>query len=326
MSSSALGLVAALAALDGEPIAIEWNAPPSCPSPEAVDDALQRRTTTGSGQPVRVRADVDARSDRFVADIAVETEWGASQRHVEASDCTSIADTTVLIAAIAADPLAAVAGPVPTVEAPSSLPRVEPEPVAPPRPPARRIVMVEPKPTTIEAPRQPRPRPHGLVRVDGAFGFGLVPQPSGGFGGAIGAAWRHVEVGLSAMWWPPRPTARTSSGAWARVDLMTIGPYVCGSLGSRTWSVGLCGAAETGFLRARPRDVAAPTDRTSPWVAFGLGPRLRVGLHARVGLVAGLEGMLFPYRPQFVVEHEGELHLGGIAGFRARLGLEVRWP
>jgi hypothetical protein len=315
---------------------IEWNAPASCPPASALANALRAWLRAPIEDPVRVRADVVAKDGRFVAELAVETAWGASRRHIEADECTSIADTTVLITAIAADPLAITAHePIPAVLAPPpAIDTVAPPPVLPPAPAHDTDtddrmdddvppgVVVEP---TIRGPDR-RPPPRGIVRIEGAFGLGVVPAPSGGVGGALGVQWRHLEIGLAAMWWPRRATAPTATGASARVGLVTIGVYACGFLGVRAWAVGLCGAVDPGAMTGRGRDTGSPQSKTVPWVGLALGPRLRWSPHPRIGLVAGLEGLAVAHRARFVIENEGEVYRSGIAGFRARLGVEVRWP
>ncbi|HET6585722.1 MAG TPA: hypothetical protein VFG69_19825 [Nannocystaceae bacterium] len=328
----ALAGAASLAGTAGETVEIEWNAPLGCPSRESVDDALRTGLRKPTTEAIRVRADVAANEAGFAADVVVETGWGASRRHIEAGDCTSIADTTVLIAVIAADPLAIAIGdaapllhsvpPPSPAPVPASAPTIAEDPVvklgAPP-------FDLGPEPAPVRARRRVAP-PRGLVRIEGAFGLGLVPQPSGAVGGAIGVLWRHAELGITALWWPPRLTARSDSGAVARIGLVGVGPYGCGFLGTRAWSVGMCGAVEAGVMTGQGIHVRDPKTRSRPWVGLSLGPRLRWSPRPRIGLVAGLEGVAVVYRSKFVVQNEGDLYRAGIAGFRLRLGLEVRWP
>lgn len=327
----AVALVGAAVLAPRESVTIEWNAPSSCPSPESVDDALRSGLRKPTTDTIRVRADVEANAKGFVANVVVETGWGASRRHIEASECTAIAETTVLIAVIAADPLAiAIGDPAPVVWAvppprPAPVHAIAPAPVEELRdPPSALQVDLNPEPLPPRARRRPRPR--GLVRMEGAFGLGLVPQPSGAVGGALGVLWRHVELGVGALWWPPRLTARSPSGATARIGLVGVGPYACGFLGTRAWSVGICGSVEAGVMTGQGLDVTDAKTRRRAWVGLALGPRLRWLPRPRIGLVAGLEGVAVPYRSRFVIQNEGDLYRSGIAGFRLRIGLEVRWP
>jgi hypothetical protein len=327
VGSAALAVAVAAPLESAGAVTIEWNAPPSCPSPAAVDDGLRGWLRAPIGDPIRVRADVELREQGYVADLVVDTPWGSSRRHIEASECSAIANTTVLIAAIAADPLAiAMREPLPSMR---SAPPPPPRPIAsapegmPASEPTQVVAPIDPGPPV--RPRERR-RPLGLVRIEGAFGLGIVPQPSGGVGGALGVQWRHLEIGVASMWWPPRTTARIASGAAARVGLVAVGPYACGFLGSRAWSVGLCGSVEPGVMTGQGRDVAGPDRRSVAWVGLGLGPRVRWSPRRRVGLVAGIEGVAVVHRARFVIANEGEVYRAGIAGFRLRLGIEVRWP
>lgn len=307
-------------------VTIEWNAPPTCPSPATLDEGLHRWLQTEPSEPIRVRADVTATSTGYAADVAVETPWGSSRRHVEATDCSGLADTTVLIAAIAADPLAIATREPPSLHAPapaSPPPIVEVPASAPPHVAAHE----PPRPRhDVTTRARPRARPRGFVRIEGAFGLGIVPAPSGGVGGSIGAQWRHAEIGLGSMWWPPRATDASSSGASASVGLVVIAPYGCGFLGSRAWSIGFCGSVEPGVMTGTGRNVDRANTQRVAWVGLGFGPRLRWSPIERVGLVLGVEGVAIVHRARFVIENEGDVYASGIAAFRVRLGVEVRWP
>ncbi|MBC8067186.1 MAG: hypothetical protein IAG13_02540, partial [Deltaproteobacteria bacterium] len=107
---------ATIAAPSSDALSLEWNAPASCPSAARLDEGLRLALRAPPREPIRVIAEVVARGDGFVAEVAVDTAWGSSRRHIEASECTAIADTTLLIAVIAADPLAIALGdPAPRV-------------------------------------------------------------------------------------------------------------------------------------------------------------------------------------------------------------------
>lgn len=320
---------AAVAAPGVHAPSIEWNAPATCPSPARIDEGLRLALREPSRAPIRVVAEVVAQGDGFVAEVIVDTPWGSSRRHVEASECTAIADTTLLIAVIAADPLALALGePAPTVR-PMPLPSPEPAELPAPGTATDLPVPTVPARATVAPlppPPPPRSRPRGLVRIEGTFGLGLVPRPSGALGGALGVQWRHAELGVTAMWFPARATLPAPSRAYARIGLVTVGPYGCGFLGSPVWSAGLCGSIELGAMNGRGRDVAEPRTEVRPWLGLSAGPRLRWSPHPRIGLVLGLDGVAVAYRPRFVIANEGDIYRSGIAGFRARLGLEVRWP
>jgi hypothetical protein len=322
---------ATVAAPSADALSLEWNAPATCPSPARLDEGLRLALREPPREPIRVVAEVVAHGDGFVAEVLVETPWGSSRRHIEASECSAIADTTLLIAVIAADPLAIALGePAPTVRPeplPVDDPQQLPEPtVAPIAPIFAPRVTVSPPPRPAPAPAaRSRSKPRGIVRLEGTFGLGLVPQPSGAFGGALGVQWRHAELGLTALWFPARTTRPVPSGAFARIGLVTVGPYGCGFLGSPVWSAGLCGSVEVGAMSGQGRDVDQPRTEVRPWFGLSAGPRLRWSPHPRVGLVLGLDGVAVAYRPLFVIANEGDVYRSGIAGFRARLGIEVRW-
>jgi hypothetical protein len=325
MVATAALTVAIAAASEPAAVTIEWNAPSTCPSSAQVDEALRRWIRAEPSEPIRVRADVTALDDGYAADLVVETAWGSSHRHIEASACEGIADTTVLIAAIAADPLA--------VATQESMPSMSPPPaMSPPRiedeaPFVETPVVADEPPPRAEAPRtRTRRRPRGIVRIEGAFGLGIVPRPSGGVGGALGVQWKHLELGVGAMWWPPRTTQSLDSGAAASIGLVAIAPYACGFLGRRAWSIGVCGSVEPGVMTGSGVDVGGATSQSVAWVGLGLGPRVRWSPIERIGIVAGIDGVAVVHRARFVVANEGDVYLSEIAGFRVRLGLEVRWP
>jgi hypothetical protein len=327
LGAAVLAVAAAAPLESAGAVTIEWNAPPSCPSAAAVDESLRAWLRAPVEGRIQVRADVVAGASGYVADLVVATEWGNSRRHIEAGECTAIADTTVLIAAIAADPLAiAMREPLRELHSPPPV-----RPIAEPIEPAPIVdeavaLPIDRAPSPLPARKRKRRAPLGFVRIEGAFGLGIVPQPSGGVGGAIGVQWRHLEIGLASMWWPPRASTRTASGASAQVGLVVVAAYACGFLGSRAWSVGLCGSVEPGVMTGQGRDVPSSQSPSVAWVGLGLGPRLRWSPIRRVGLVAGLEGVAVVHRPLFVIENEGEVYRAGIAAFRVRLGIEVRWP
>jgi hypothetical protein len=271
-------------------LAVEWEAPSSCPDVAHVRTAIA--TTLGGSTARRAGPTLEARG--VVTDVVPSTQplfrlridltaEGASEtRTMEANSCATLENAFALVVAFAFDPSAA--------------------------PPAPESPLVTP-PSPASTPRTPsESAPPSFAVLGGpllAAGAGALPFPAYGVGGRLA-----IEAGprweLGGTFWPEQPASvpvDASGRAGANVWLATVEPSACLALAAGV--VAPCLGAEAGATGATGTGIANPSRGVSWWLAPTASLSLRVSLARGVGLRFRVEGGVPVFRPSFTLENVG---------------------
>jgi hypothetical protein len=251
--AAALTFVARSArAQDADLVAISWNAPPECPSDEAVlrEIARSKRVTPAAAHTlVLARARV-FRDDggRWHAELEITAGGVHGARALEAETCAAIADATALIVGLALE------------RKTSSEPRIVASPIPPP------------------APGPPPPAPPRLgtrwqivVGAATALDVGTMPAPAPGVEATAGMAMTNGRARLRLLlggtllpaqtYW----TGAANGSAGGRFDLLGAWGRVCGALLSGRFDFGPCIGAELDRMSGVAVGAATPVTAARDW-------------------------------------------------------------
>lgn len=306
--------------------ALRWEAPASCPTTDEVAAAIDARVPVGS---VRVHARVDEAPAGFVADVAIDSAHGSTQRRLESPSCTTVVDAIVLLAHVAAEPL-------PTHERiapPPAVPLELPEPSINPTAPdvvATPDVVLPPEQPTLEY-RFQRPRVRATIGASAIIGGGTLPRIDAGVLGTVGIAHRIGRAELGALYLAPmRASLGVEADARVVVDAWGLALRVCPAIPLPTTRVELsiCAAATAGRLRGTSSGTALqePGTAQQPWVRLAAGPELAIAVHPRVRLVAAVEGGGHIVRPGFVIAGLDRVWAPQRWAVHGLAGVQVRLP
>ena len=321
-------------------VALSWRAPEGCPDAAAVRARIGRLVGASLG-PVelgglRVDGVVTAVDGGFSLDLRVATDAATDARVLVADRCEALADTTALVAALAADPIAtATVVDVPAVVDAARLGDADGS-VGDPTADGRSTPASTPRSSSRDAgdrarplpgdPRPPRPsRPIGIwTRLAAGVQFGAVPGVAFGVAGVVAVGGRRLRGELAGSYWLPRTTDR--AGTTIRVQLGAVAPRICGTLPQGRIDVVLCAGPELGVLRG---DVQGGPTRLPLWLAVTAEAGIRVPVSRRISVwttVAAAAPLVFPrFR---LVDATGtrqrEVYRPAAAGVRGVVGIEVR--
>ena len=313
-------------------VELELSAPAACPSSSVVLDAVRQRVKHAAAEPLRVRAQIE-HHERW--SLLLETEQG--ERRVEGESCEAVAQTLVVLLALAVDPGADVesTGWSPELASPTTAEKSSQTAAeAAPRP-----EQAEPTPAAV-APAKPhinasarRPRRESrssplrwptLGVALGALGeVGALPKPSFGATGGLSASWQPWSLKLGAAFLVPQFAQVESSSA-------RKGGYVSWWSGNlelcRSFAVvvSACLGTEVGRLTGVGRGVQSRTTGHALWLAAGPSLAGHLPLERGFSLFAKLGVYLPIFRPGFGVEPYGELYSPAVASGRLVLGISYR--
>jgi len=333
-------------ALAGPPApAIEWSAPPGCPTRAQVLD----RTARIMGRPaldelptaVSIRGRIEAEPVGFALAIELETPTGRTRKQARAAECSVLGNVAALMVAVAIDPVQAVttlASEPPTNEAPPSVPNPQPtavsepnttpEPRASPQPraTAERLESRRNESTDADGRTMPRDRwIQALLRASGGIGAGLVPGFDGQLSLGAGVRTRRLRAELLAFHvlardarYPALPTVGAAVAAWG--GSLRAGPVFERGTVELSTSAGVSAAAlvATGF------GVLSPDTAASAWVALCFVPGVRWRPVPRLAVGADVEGEVALRRPAFALDALPTVHRAGPIGVRGAVVVEVR--
>lgn len=304
---------------------LRWQAPAMCPDRRAASDALRAQLR---GLPQEGSADVVITEDPrgFAATIVIAGDAPFASRDLVAGDCDALARASVLVIAVAIDPVAVVGAVDPTDGA--IPPPVATGGVVDDAPRVR--VDVVPRTAATSAPRRASPWSH-RVRVGGGVGNQAVGAIHGAAQLGYAAVRDPVRVELLATWGSPR-TLRYADGAGVRVQSLGIAARGClepkvgrsANPSANRLSLPVCLGLEGGPSFGRGRDVPRPTGAINGWLAAELGVAAIVRVHPRVGLVIAADAHVALLRPAFHLGVRSEIVDAPQVGARGLLGLELR--
>jgi hypothetical protein len=333
----------------GEPIVLQWAAPPGCPSERDVHAEIERvlggPPDPASRRYLRAEARVSrAGSDTFHVHLVTDLGGVLGERDLDGRTCAAVANAAALIVALTFDPEAlahrAEAAEAAAAPAPSS-PRdppagAVPVPTAPPSPaedrspppttatPTRPAAAPSPPPAGAE--RAPQPRPRFAAGAIGAVSIGALPRVGVGVGGRAGVLVGRFRADVSASYWPSQTaTLANRPTAGGAFRLIAGDASACYAVLRAPLELSPCAGLELGSMAATGFGVRSDGSGSALWIApvAEAAATLPVGQHfaARLDL-----GVLFPVeRPPFVLSAAGTVYTAGAVVGRATLGLELRF-
>ena len=189
----ALSLQAASPSI-GEQLALEWSAPPSCPTADNVRQKIDHYLSRNEYERLsetRISGTVEpSGGGQFRLTLRIHTPEGDSERTISSGTCDPFDRAAALVIAVALDPLRIVT----IVEEHPEVKEAEAE--APPTPDPLAV---------IEAPERPRRRgPDLSLSLGGGAESGMLPRvgPLLQLYGAL--RWKRVELGLGGSYLTPR--------------------------------------------------------------------------------------------------------------------------
>ncbi|MBK6918111.1 MAG: hypothetical protein IPH07_11980 [Deltaproteobacteria bacterium] len=317
---------------DPRELELHWRAPADCPSREELERRIHALLPDApSGEGVLVIEGEVTRTETAATLMLRSTYQGRSDtRTITSPTCAELTETTAVLVAIALEPSAAIPpsepltapGPM-TLPGPMTVPEPDPAPAVTTSPPEispMRTPAVEPAIDTRRVERR-RAAPGLGLRVAAGLEAGAIPPPTLALTAALSLLWRRARLELHGAWLAPR-TVRGEDGRGVTYQLGSVGARGCGRLFVRALELPLCGGAEAGVLRARPRGIDSPPV-LAPWAAGVAG----VGLVRRwgpVAIVAAVDGIARVVGHRFVVDGRRSLVQWPVS-VRALVGVELRW-
>lgn len=346
MVRATAGLLAAFAAAPSEglpapSVALTWQAPMTCPDRGGV---LQRLHALAPTRPVarpglRAEGLVSPLPDGiFRLQLTLRGPGLADQRAIEATDCTTLADVTALLIAIAIAPksVADRLGPVSPGPPHRDAFVSSPVPIVPTAPasdepaiPSTSIARLGLDDASLEPPRPappPRSALRGALRIAGGGEIGGIPgwSPTAGLAAAVlGPQWRVELAGTYSARVVAYDEAPQIRG---RLSLLAGALRGCGVPRWRRLEFPICGGVELGLLGAVGRGVEAPRPARELWIAAQLAPGVAWVPSPYVAVSLGLDVLIALRRPGFHVDSLRELARSEPVGLRPMVGLEARFP
>lgn len=286
------------------PVALDYTAPPACPSAEQFLAEVAARTSVARPAKPNESATTLTVSIQEVAggnrgSLRLDSPDGSSSaRQVAAADCEQVVSALALMTALAVDPDASTA-PIPPVVAPPVKPPVAPPPPVPPR--------VEKKAQpVVQRPTSTKWRARIGVALE-ALG-GVAPDPLLAVRPLIEidreSASASSSLRLTAGW------GRETVGQTAEFTLLDARVEGCPFRvrPSRTVRISPCLAFDVGRLEAAGVSLKPAETVHRPWVAPGAVARLE--WHIVNALVVEVGGELFVplERDRFFVDQDTTLH------------------
>jgi hypothetical protein len=269
------------------PVHVEWVAPAGCPSQEEILGVVERIVGPGplrSAVDARVTVTQDERE--FHAEVTVSASGATSTRSLTGESCRAVGDAAALIIALAANPDANPAPPVPARPAPAPPPAIEP--VA--------------SPANLDRRRAPF--------LGASFFVDLGSLPSTGVGGELGVGWNPVHLDfeiVGAFLASQRATLDSRPSQGADLQFARLGARACYELFDARLDVGPCLGGGVAWIWATGVGSSpdAPRNATGNMVVGSFGGRAIGRLSSRVVLRLVVEASVPSQRLTFEIDGEG---------------------
>jgi hypothetical protein len=298
-------------------VSLVWEAPRGCPTAETIAASVDKLVRHAPGAPLDVAVRVIEKGGRYSADVQTPT----GQRSLEGETCRAVAETIVVILALAIDPDAE--------QTPAGSALLE-EPTATPAPPPAPAPRTSPVTRRPPAPPSPAPPPRAapakpiapMARWGGSgamlMEYGMLPRPSVG---------PELSARLSRGIWSGEmradallPQSGTLPDDPARGgDLWWAGAYLGACV--RTAPLRHCVGLEAGSLVGTGTGVKLPDTGYALWMAPRLDTGLDVELVGNWTLETRLEIAVPAHRPRFVLDQYGPVYRARALSTRGVLGL-----
>ena len=324
---AALTLALAPPAAAGE--LLRWDAPASCPSRAALEQAvaadLGRPLTTGDAEAVSAGASARRRGDRrWELALTIEPrDAPAVARTVVAERCELLVEAAALMIAVAIDP-DLFAEPVLAAEPTSREPQDIPLEV----PVSRKLPEVHDAPAPRPRPTPPATRSlRAAVSLAAGLDVGALPRPAPGFLLRLGLLARRVRAEVGAGHWLEQSARVAGSAGGGDVRLTAAQLAVCPRFALRKLELPVCAGLELGAMRGEGVGVTVPTVDRVFWLAVLADARVqwvpvpRLALGLQLGLAAPLLSARFRLRGL-----DQDVHKAAPVAFRGLFAIELRFP
>lgn len=290
----ALTLMPRSAAAQTLPIDLTWQAPPECPTREAVLSRARSLLGTKATKVDKVRADgtIRKRDERYELTLLINESGQIGERRVWARQCDELSGAAAISLVLlltsghnhagssgarpsgdGARPSGDGAGPSGDGAGPSG------DAGSPTTPPAG--PQTDPKPPATTPP-PPSDSPHANDSDRGwrllasapllAVGIGPLPKPSIGLGAGIGVQGRAWSVRLVGQWYASQAVAAPVEPYGADVKRLAAGLWGCWDLQRSGWSFSPCLRGSITHLSATGHGpFLLPATQTETWFGVGVG-------------------------------------------------------
>jgi hypothetical protein len=326
MAATAAGLGSArLAAAADARVAVIWNAPEGCPTPQAIQDEVDRSLAASLKDvaPVAAAVNVVAPSGdgRWRATLLVHSYGKRTERQFAAESCAALASAAAVIIALAAE------GPDDGAPARAA---DETRPTAL-RPETRGAVAVDPETAN---PRVAWDSSGLFLVLSGLLDGGTMPRsPAVGVEGSVGGAWTSTVwrlrlIGAASFFVPqdlgPPYQLDMASGQYWMVSVSGRGCFT--ALISR-FEIGPCLGGELDAMHAT--NIGGPSPPNTQYWAAPLGSAVAAyEVASTVVVYARTEVAIPSTRRSFVAETAGgkyDVYKLPSYALRAAVGVEVRF-
>ncbi len=300
-----------------EPVSLAWNAPPGCPTGDAVLGDVNAILGGPTSHHASARADVTQLAPQhWSVHVTTDVDGAQGERTLEADSCESLAKATALILAWAVDPIKARA---------AVLAAQPPAPPAPETPPSK-------------APSSPIPLA-AVVAVSGMGDIGTLQSPAGAAEVSLGALVGPLRFELSGDFWGPQHASTTAANGVVGAQLQLLEASLRACL---RWRIGarfeldpcaggaLLDASSKGYSDANLASFQSQTHHAD-WGALRADLLAGWRLVGPFALRASVGAAVQPTTPSFSVEigQTGSrlpLHQPGEIAGQATLGVEAHFP
>jgi hypothetical protein len=289
------------------PVALEWTAPPECPTRDEMFERITRTIGKTEGTPDPVRAWASAlqeESGDWRGEVELSAFGQTATRSVHGNSCRAVSDALALIIALVVNP-----------DAPPAIP---PEP--------RTTPDASPPPANVAPPAPARRHPRFIFGASGLIDTGTLPSPS--YGGEVYAGWTPgrpelevVGAGLSTV----NGMLASRPGQGASFWLAHVGGRGCYELLDRAFNLAPCVGLGGEWIVAKGFGSSQPANGTAVLAVTSLGARTRARLSRHFALSIGVEAVVPLARPSFDIDNAGTVFHVPWALFRASGGAELHF-
>lgn len=294
LAAAGLALAGVAFGPPSELVAIEWDAPASCPSADAIADDLTRLTdgalAVSSTAAWRVRARVREESPTFALELSIERDGGIETRTLASERCDVLARAAALMIAVAVAPVEAASHVRVPISVPAPPAIAEPTPVGAPAREAAVAVPTKPPPSRSWSHR-------AVLAAWVGPSVATLPSTSAIVGGDLG--WRIGPIGVQLSGWhvfaasasiePGIGVRASTSGGGARLAITPrVGPV------ELPLSVGV----ELGALSGHGTgERVRPTTVRQLEVSLGIGAGVAWPARSRIALLVRADALVGLRRP-----------------------------
>jgi hypothetical protein len=308
------------------PVDLTWQAPPECPSREAVLAEIARLLSPSRNPRIPATATVHVEREqgaRWRGALSLEARDSHSERTLETENCDAVAAAAALVIAIAVEG----GVPPPPIEPASLSPASPPKPQPADRPPPARVTEASPPPPTSQL----------VLSAAGVADVATMPSPPAP-GAEVGVGWSPTFSFLrlralgTASFYPAEGVTSAQSGEGGHFWLFAASARACAGIVRGSVDIGPCLGGEVALMSASGEGHGVPGFRSSDAVGLwgsALGGVLASwSLSRSLALFARADALLSLDQPSFVLVFPSRndlVYRPSVWAGRGAFGLELRF-